>query len=173
MNTSKINHLLSDQAFAEKVSSLPNQIEPKKDLWQGIERAINYTKEPSIKRHYYFAWAATIFIAILLSWQLNFKISNQHIVDQNIPSFSPVELLSNNFIKQKNSLLTSYGKPNLNKLPKTIQDDLIQLEQAQKVIKKALVKDIYNQDLLNLLQWTQQQELKLISQLYQPYWQKI
>ena len=39
--------------------------------------------------------------------------------------------------------------------------------------EKALLNDVNNSDLLNLLRWTQKQELELIKQLYSPQWQSI
>jgi len=43
------------------------------------------------------------------------------------------------------------------------------LAAARESIRQALLKDKNDIDLLNLLDFTQQQELKLISQLYQQY----
>ncbi len=49
-----------------------------------------------------------------------------------------------------------------------MQEQLLQLSQARLAIKKALENDENNVDLLNLLRFTQQQELNLLQQLL-PY----
>jgi hypothetical protein len=54
-----------------------------------------------------------------------------------------------------------------------MQTELVKLSSAQKTISKALADDPNNSDLLNLLRWTQQQELDLLKQLYSPQWQSI
>ena len=63
----------------------------------------------------------------------------------------------------------SYGQPTVDKLPLAMQKELTQLADARASIRKALVTDENNADLLNLLDFTQQQELKLLQQLYRQY----
>ena len=48
-----------------------------------------------------------------------------------------------------------------------------QLTSAQLTIRKALESEPNNIDLLNLLRWTQQQEIDLLNKLYSPQWQSI
>ena len=70
-------------------------------------------------------------------------------------------------------MLVSFGQPKVSELPKEIQEELIKLSSAQTTIEKALIEDPSNNDLLNLLRWTQKQELDLLTQLYSPKWQSI
>ena len=70
--------------------------------------------------------------------------------------------------KQKQAMLVSYGQPDMTHLSVKMQNQLIALAQARKAIEKALANDENNADLLNLLRFTQQQELSLLQQLY-PY----
>lgn len=70
-------------------------------------------------------------------------------------------------------ILTSFGQPKLKELPVAMQEELQQLEKARSSIEKALADDENNSDLIDLLRWTQQQELKLIERLYSPQWQTI
>ena len=76
-------------------------------------------------------------------------------------------------------MLVSYGQPDMTNLPIKMQDQLTELAQARKTIEKALANDGNNVELLNLLRFTQQQELKLLQQLYplmnneNAYWQTI
>jgi len=70
-------------------------------------------------------------------------------------------------------MLVSFGQPKLSALPLEMQKQLAQLLSARQAIEKALVDDPNSSDLLNILRWTQKQELELIKQLYSPQWQTI
>ena len=80
-----------------------------------------------------------------------------------------VTFMQQNFNQQKQTLLASYGQPTVDKLPAAMQQELTQLSDARASIRKALLTDENNADLLNLLDFTQQQELKLLQQLYRQY----
>ncbi|PCI58699.1 MAG: hypothetical protein COB35_13115 [Gammaproteobacteria bacterium] len=185
------NSLIDDEKLASHITKIPKEITPKRDLWAGIEHAISNSTQPenvqgnkNKKKSFHFntplAWAASVIIAVLVSWQLNQSFSTQNtanVVQQNSTTpmlgFNAVNFIQTNFQQQKQSLLTSYGKPDLTQLPLKMQQELQQLAKAQQSIVKALAKEKNNQNLLNLLQWTQQQELRLIEQLYRPRWQSI
>ena len=80
-----------------------------------------------------------------------------------------VNFMQQNFKLQKQTLLASYGQPTVDRLPVAMQKELTQLADARASIRKALLTDNNNADLLNLLDFTQQQELKLLQQLYRQY----
>ena len=183
MNNSTKNTAANEQLLQQHITQLPKEMSPQRDLWAGIERAINkpavnnkikVTKLTQFKAP--LAWAASVIVAVLLStqlssWQLN-QNKTQTAQTQQI-TFDAVGFIQQNFAQQKRSLLVSYGSPSIKKLPANMQQELQLLENAQQEISQALAKDSSNQHLLNLLQWTQQQELKLIEQLYRPKWQSI
>jgi hypothetical protein len=81
--------------------------------------------------------------------------------------------MQESFKQTKQTMLVSFGQPKISALPKEIQEELSKLSSAQTTIEKALIEDPSNNDLLNLLRWTQEQELDLLSQLYSPKWQSI
>jgi hypothetical protein len=167
----------SEQTLSHQLAQLPKEISPERDLWSGIERAINHTEQLPLnnvqtKKTTRFntplAWAASVVIAVLFSWQLN-----TYAPQKKLAQLSPAQLIQQNFQQQKQLLLASFGQKNSSNLSFAMQNELQQLKSAQSTIYKALMQDKNNQDLLNLLQWTQQQELKLLEQLYQPQWQSI
>ena len=84
-----------------------------------------------------------------------------------------VSVMQQNFQQQKQSMLVNFGTPDISQLPVAMQTELTKLTSAQKTISEALADDPNNADLLNLLRWTQQQELDLLKQLYSPQWQTI
>ncbi len=172
----------SDADLAEQVATLPKQMTPERDLWSGIERAISQKnqQEPTNKQSNLFvpsAWAASVFVVILASW-FTFSPSNTDVTSPSIVKNhqnngnvkdSLVSFMQKNFQQQKQTLLVSYGQPVMDKLSPAMQQELKQLADARAAIRKALLADENNADLLNLLDFTQQQELKLLQQLYRQY----
>lgn len=161
---------VTEQELQSRIDKLPKDISPDRDLWQGIERAIQNNSQQasngvSKKPFMTLAWAASIVAAVLLTWGT--------IVPQNDQTPDLVNILQDNFEQQKQTMLVSFGKPDVTKLPVEMQEQLAKLASARESIKKALVDDPNNGDLLNLLDWTQQQELELLEQLYSPQWQSI
>lgn len=173
---------LSDKVLAEQVTMLPDEMAPERDLWPGIERAISHksqqlTTDKQKNIVVPSAWAASIAMVILMSWftfspainekkpAVLVKIQEENFVTQG----QLVDFMQKNFQQQKQTLLVSYGQPTVDKLPPAMQKELSQLADARASIRKALLTDENNADLLNLLDFTQQQELKLLQQLYRQY----
>jgi len=173
---------VSDQDLSEQVALLPNEMTPERDLWPGIERAINHKSQQVVtdkQGNVYVpgAWAASVLVVMLASW-FTFSPSNkvsespvlvQSNKEENAMQGQLVNFMQQNFQQQKQTLLVSYGQPALDKLPPAMQQELKQLSDARASIRKALLTDENNADLLNLLDFTQQQELKLLQQLYRQY----
>ncbi|MDG1750936.1 MAG: hypothetical protein P8I03_04645 [Thalassotalea sp.] len=171
-----MNKLISEQSLDEQVANLPKEMSPKRDLWQGIEKAIAVSPQLSSEKKQLqkkapivpMAWAASVVAAVLLTW---FSFSPQlSIAPSNINLAS---VMKKDFEQQKQLMLTSFGQPELQQLSKEMQQQLEELSSARSAIDKALENDPDNSELLNLLRWTQKQELELIKQLYSPQWQTI
>ena len=178
-----MSKLLSEQNLQNKVAELPDEMTPQRDLWAGIERAIQTKQQdkrsfdsPKKAAFVPTAWAASIVAAVLVTWvsfspQLLDKSVN--VAQQNNSSLNLVMAMQENFKQTKQTMLVSFGQPKVSELPQEIQEELIKLSSAQATIEKALIEDPSNNDLLNLLRWTQKQELDLLTQLYSPKWQSI
>ncbi|MEW6989092.1 hypothetical protein AADZ91_00270 [Colwelliaceae bacterium 6441] len=164
--------LISEQVLEEQVAQLPKEMTPKRDLWQGIEKAIAITpQEQSVghkKKHLPMAWAASIVAAVLLSW---FSFSPQTTTSPQ--GVDLASMMKQDFEQEKKLMLTRFAQPELQALPSEMQKQLEELSTARKAIDKALANDPNNSELLNLLRWTQKQELEFIKQLYSPKWQTI
>ena len=201
MNKATRVEQITDQVLADKVTDLPNELTPQRDLWAGIERAIQNKPQHLVdeqssndnKKQYFIpmAWAASIVVAVLVTW-LSFspldeqdkaliaknsevkQLNNEPLINGQL-----VALIQENFSQQKQAMLVSFGQPDLKQLPDKMQTQLTQLAQARSAIEKALQNDKNNVDLLNLLRFTQQQELNLLQQLLPytgsnaPKWQTI
>ena len=176
-----MNKQISDQALAYQVDKLPKEMQPQRDLWSGIERAIQDKSQHDTmvneKRNTVpMAWAASLIAAVLVTW-ISFSPATSKLstplTASNEETLKPnsgllVSSMQASFQQQKQAMLVSYGQPDMTNLPAKMQTQLIELAQARKTIEKALVNDENNADLLNLLRFTQQQELNLLQQLY-PY----
>jgi hypothetical protein len=171
---------VSEKVLAEQVAKLPSEMTPERDLWSGIERAINHkTQEVSSQKQSNVfvpsAWAASIAMVMLVSWftfspSINEKSEPALVKTQNSAIQGQlVDYMQKNFQQQKQTLLVSYGQPTVDQLTPAMQKELKQLADARSSIRKALLTDENNADLLNLLDFTQQQELKLLQQLYRQY----
>jgi len=177
-----LNNDVSEKVLAEQIAKLPNEMIPERDLWSGIERAINHMAQeiPTQQKSNVFvpsAWAASIAMVMLISWFTFSPSINERGVAELVKTQekSPVTqgqlvaFMQKNFQQQKQTLLVSYGQPTVDNLPLAMQKELKQLADARESIRKALLTDENNADLLNLLDFTQQQELKLLQQLYRQY----
>lgn len=164
---------LSDKALNEKISALPKEMTPERDLWQGIERAITSQQlEPEHKKpvKVHLALAASVLLSIVLSWKLLYQPNIQPI---EIAELTIAEQLEQDFQQQKRLVLTSFGQQDLTSVPADMKVQLDELAAAQNSIKKALESDPNNIELVKLLRWAQSQELALIEAAYAPKWQQI
>lgn len=163
----------SEQQLQAQIDALSAEIKPQRDLWAGIEHAIEHNAliadEPKKRDVAPFAWAASIVAAVLLTWTLNSPINTA----VTTADLSPIELLEQQYSQEKSSMLVSFGQPDLRKLPDSMKKQFSELQSARESLLKALEDDPNNADLLNLLKWTQSQELSLLEQLYSPQWQTI
>ena len=167
-----------DSLLTDKLAKIPEEMTPERDLWTGIERAISHKNQQassSVKTTAFvpMAWAASVFVAVLASWlsfaPLSSAPEQSGLVQHEASTEALVNFMDENFNQQKQAMLVSFGQPNLSTLPPAMQDELTKLADARKAIAKALLTDKDNVELLNLLDFTQQQELKLLAQLYRQY----
>ncbi|WP_081151329.1 hypothetical protein [Cognaticolwellia beringensis] len=163
----------AEQNLQDAIALLPKEMTPDRDLWSGIDKAINQksvveSKGANNKFFIPTAWAASVVAAVLLTW-----VTLGPELPGSKPAINLVAVMQQNFQQQKQSMLVNFGTPDIKQLPVAMQTELVKLSSAQKTISKALADDPNNSDLLNLLRWTQQQELDLLKQLYSPQWQQI
>jgi len=160
---------ITDVSLQQQVDELSKEMSPERDLWPGIEKAMAKQSQSNAKRPFYpVAWAATVVVAVLVSW-LSFS-------PQPGTSTSNVDIaqvMQQDFNEQKQLMLVNLGQPDLKQLSPDMQKQFDELKKAQQAISKALENDPTSVELLNLLRWTQKQELDLLKQIYSPKWQTI
>ena len=163
---------MNDNELQRQIDSLSKEIKPQRDLWVGIEHALEHQSQRGApiwqRKTSWAAMAASFVAAILLSIQM---VGPGKVTEPGIAGV--VEVMNQQFQQQRQTLLVSYGQPNLSDLPAPMQEQLNQLASARASLEQAISDDPDNTDLVNLLTWLQQQELQLLEQLYSPKWQTL
>lgn len=149
--------------LAESLSNSEAHIAPEKELWQGIEKAIS---NPAVEQRQSSVWPklvgiAACSVAALLSVQLVFTR----------PAHDTSVAMSDFFAEQKQTLLVQYQ--NQPALTDNWQQQLAELEDAERAIKQALENEPENSALLKMLAQVYQQQLDLINKVHAPKWQTI
>lgn len=173
----------------EQLAQLPKSIEPEKDLWVGIEHALNRVEHSQFEQSHaandtpnnppsllvvssrnqtpLWGMAAAVTFVALIGW-LGFQGAG---LPKQVSSADLVAQLEQQHVEQKQALLVSYQTQE--PLTKDWQSQLSELDAAANAIKAALEEDPNNKALLQMLQQVYQQQLSLIETVYNPKWQAI
>ena len=152
-----------DQHLQQHLQKLPRQQHPKRDLWPGIEMAID--QQSASKPSRFVAIAASVAMLCSVGWiGMQLSLSTPATVDL-------ATTLSTQHQQQMQALLVSYqGQP---AVTDNWQQQLQELDQAALAIKKALQHEPENVALLGMLQQVYQQQINLIENVHSPKWQSI
>ncbi len=179
---------ISDSQLHAQLEQLSKEVMPERDLWTGIEYAIEHqsqrqsgqtncvnARDTKHARTHPLLWVASLAIVAVTTWFMYMPTSNAPSIapSAHVAELSPVEALENDYLLQRDAMLVSFGQPDLQSLPANIQSQFNELNQARASLVAALEADPDNVNLLNLLRWTQKQELQLLEQLYSPQWLAI
>ncbi|WP_440054287.1 hypothetical protein ACSLBF_15655 [Pseudoalteromonas sp. T1lg65] len=153
-----------DEFIQAELSNDLSTPEPQRDLWLGIEKAIN--QESPVRQTTHNHWQkltgiAACTVAGLFAWQ----------VVMNQPKQDSLANMSSFFEQQKQALLVQYDTQPA--LTSDWQMQLQELEQAEQAVKLSLKNDPENAALLRMLAQVYQQQLDLINKVHQPRWQQI
>ncbi len=166
-----MNDAQFDQALKMQIDTLPKELAPERDLWAGIDHAIE--RQQSSQRFNFTkltAVAAGVMVIGLTSW-LTFKNVDLPSVRTTGQNLQYVNWMTESFEQQKQTLLVKYEDTPA--MTDNWQEQLKQLDDAAKAIKKALAQDPSNAQLIKMLQQTYQQQLDLINAVNQDPWQMI
>ena len=179
-----MNDAQLDKQLQQQIASLPKEVLPSRDLWAGIDHAI----ETGEQRHGKSSWQKLTVVAAgvatfgWLSW-LTVNMNNVafdpqlsesgHMVaaqlnDRTVPF---VEAMAQSHEAQKQALLVQYDANQ--SMVGDWQKQVEELDKAADAIKKALVLDPSNAQLIKMLQNTYQQQLDLIEMVNRSPWQQI
>lgn len=162
-----------DDELKSKLDTLPTDKQPERDLWRGIELAIEHEQvqadSTTRSRKPYLAIAASVALVATLSW---FGIQTGHQQPEaQLTGEALVMALSEQHEQQKQALLVEYTDTPA--VADNWQQQLDELDDAAAAIKAALDQDPDNTALLRMLQNVYQQQIALIERVHAPQWQRI
>lgn len=143
------------------IAGLQRDLQPGRDLWPGIEHAINETR-PRRTWAQYTALAASI--VLIFAASLHFGQVEPTVlpgIDRSVLAGLQREHDSN-----KQALLVQYSDAPA--LYADWQEQMQQLEQAEQVIYNALREEPGNLELLRILRQVQEKQLQLIDRAFSP-----
>ena len=161
---------MSEQNFDDKlqqqIDRLPREIQPQRDLWPGIDQAIEELVEQKPSATPWYALAASIAVLSLVLLTFTNRVPESVPGTQSMDQL--VSQLSQQHEEQKQFLLTGYAQQPA--LTDNWQAQLNELDDAATAIRAALREDPANTALSSMLQQVYQQQIKLIRSVHQPEW---
>lgn len=164
----------TEQPLDRLIKQLPRNGTPSRDLWPGIEHAIeaNDCQRNSQPRRAprLLAIAAMVVVAVLYELT-HYTYNPGGGASQTLNGDALVAVLSQQHEAQLTSLLAA-----VHDTPAVTSDwtqQLDELHDAAQAIKAALANDPDNRTLLRMLQNVYQQQLTLVERVHAPQWQRI
>lgn len=142
---------------------LPRDATPARDLWPGIDHALNQVQPPVAYRPY--ALAASVLL--VLGASLYFGLRQPGLPAGNPAIDAYISELQSAHQLSKEAVLVEFSKQQ--PWYPDWEDQLHELEQAENVIYDALRNDPDNRELLNILRGVQEKQLKLIDSVFKPH----
>lgn len=153
----------------QALRAVPQEIEPKRDLWAGIEQAVAKTPQEAVDDNaktrlfdvVIWSKVAAAVLPVALVTGLLLKEPAQPATDMPWlePTVASYELQKQQLLRQ-----VSDGQPLSSNYQATMQD----LEQAEQALKKALLTQPGDPALMRMLNSVYQQQLALIAKSHQP-----
>ncbi len=170
-----------DKTLQQQIDALPRQMKPSRDLWAGIDNAIERQEQGNRRGKTGFSFqklsavAASFAVLGFTAWltlNVNMLPSDEaqsvYVPGENLEFVSQ---MTESFEMQKQDLLVKYEghKPTADNW----REQLKELDLAATAIKKVLDQDPSNAQLIKMLQQTYQQQLDLIKAVNKSPWQSI
>lgn len=154
MNDKQLEQFLQDE-----LDRLERDIAPGRDLWPGIDHAINGTTVAVPKRA---AIAAGLVLALSLALSAALTLDRPQQQAQGVATF--IAALQSEHERNKQALLVEYRERA--PLARDWELQMEQLEEAEQVIYQALGDDPVNLELLKILRQVQTKQIELIESVY-------
>lgn len=157
-----------EQSIEQLVESLPDELAPKRDLWQGIEQAVAKTSQDVPKRPIEVQWGAVAAVVAPIALVAGILMNNQQTMEASPAWLEPV---SASYEFQKQAMLRQVdGKAVVNS---NWQQTLKELEDAEASLKEALKHQPQDPALMKMLNQVYQQQLDVISKSHQSKFMQI
>jgi len=154
MKTTKLDDLMKHHQ---------HELTPNKDLWRGIDIALEHKKRPVrfYRSSKWLALAATLVLSVVVLYQVPL---GERLIN-NESSLS--EQLIAQHVQQRELLVVTYQQAGYNVVTPEIEPELMRLREATRSLQDALAKSPNDTGLLEMLNWVQQQELALLMGSYE------
>lgn len=153
----------SKRTLQEMIDALPREVAPARDLWPGIDHAINVPAHAALSYRPY-ALAASVLLVLGLSMFYGLRQPIPTLPDPLVEEY--ISGLQSEHERSKQAVLVEFQQQQA--LYPQWEDQLHELEQAENVIYDALRRDPDNRELLNILRDVQAKQLKLIDAVFAP-----
>ena len=161
MNQQDLNERLQ-----EKIDLLPRQIKAQRDLWPGIDLALEEQLQSTQVTRRWYAIAASVALFGLISLM---SLNTTHEPETVSPDFGQIiSQLSQQHEQQKQILLSTYDQQPA--LTDNWQSQLEELDSAASTIRTALEQDPTDLNLIDMLQQVYQQQIRIIQSVHQSRW---
>jgi hypothetical protein len=169
-----MNNQQFEQQLLSDISHLPQERQPERDLWPGIELAMNVSREEAntqssvvsfAKQPVWYAMAASLLVVAMFAWT---NLNNVRPAEVNEAFVAQLALEHE---QQKAALLVRFGEQPA--LTENWQQQLTELDEAANAVKKALLQEPNSIALLKMLQNVHQQQIDLIERVHSSKWTQI
>lgn len=169
-----MNNEQFEQQLSSDIEGLPRERQPERDLWPGIEVAMNLNGSESAqngsvvtlaKQPVWYATAASFLVVAMFTW---FNFNGASSVGVNEAFIAQMALEHE---QQKSALLVRFEDQPA--LTENWQQQLTELDDAAAAVKKALLQEPNNIALLKMLQHVHQQQIDLIETVHSSKWTQI
>jgi hypothetical protein len=169
-----MNNEQFEQKLSNDIKRLPQEIQPERDLWPGIEVAMSLNSAEVgskgaivalAKQPTWYAMAASFLVVAMFAW---FNLQSGRITEVN-EAF--IAQMASEHEQQKSALLVKFE--NQPALTENWQQQLKELDQAAEAVKKVLLQEPNNIALLKMLQNVHQQQIDLIETVHSSKWTQI
>ena len=167
MTTEHNNDSQFEQTLQNELSMLEREMQPSRNLWPGIDHAIN-SNTVTLPRWFVIAASIVLVMSVTLSGGL--YVNRPETNDNNeIAEF--IAFLQSEHERNKQTLLVEYAGQT--PLAPDWEQQMQQLELAEQAIYTALREDPENIELLKILRQVQNKQIALIDSVFAPLFSSI
>lgn len=160
-----------EQTLQQKLETLPAELTPERDLWPGIDQAIEHQEQ--FQRQSSGVWTgliSSIAVIGIVSWLLIYD-GKQHI-ESKPDLIQLANSMSRQYEELKQLLIVTYQEQPAYSDNWQQQSD--ELDEAAQLIKQALEAEPESVELIKMLQRVYQQQIDLIRTIHEPkQWRQI
>ena len=156
---------MNDKDIDDLLNHLPKEMQPDRDLWTGIEYAIemhdNTSATPAWK---YASGVAVLVVAVAATWMFATHEHEHDVGFEGVRLTTLIEDMDESFVMEKAALLKSFeGEQSLTE---NWNEQLRELEEARLGVKQVLENNPNNVYMIQVMQNIQQQQLDLIKRVH-------